>query len=849
MEFLEVSQKSDEELFSLLGSSASGINEKEVQRRLKEKGFNVIPEKKIGGLAIFLRQFRSAFIYLLFFASLIAFSLREYINGLLILLFLSINTILGFVQEYKTERSLSLLKKFAQRKTRVARNGTEKMIKVEEIVAGDILFLKAGDRIPADCYFLKAESVFLDESALTGESTPVEKIAGPLKKSITNFYEASNIGFSQTTFIGGEAKLIVFATGQETLVGKIASKIEKPKDESAFEIGVSQFSSFILKLILITISFVFFVNLILRGNQINIGQLLIFSIALTVGVIPEPLPLVTTLSMTKGALNLAKKGVVPRRLSAIEDFGSIEILCTDKTGTITENRLEVAEIFGNKEETIFWALVASVELTVGRENINIFDRAIKQLISDSVYKKIRDLKKIDDFPFDPIRRCESVLIADKSGERFIVSRGAPEVFLDREEPKRKEQIEDWVKKQGEMGRRVLTVAKKSVRNSQKDINAEEEKRTEIMGIISFIDPLKPGAKKALQDAERLGVQVKILSGDSKEVVGWVAYQIGLIKSPVEVLTGDEFNRLSEAEKTKAVEKYSAFARTLPLQKYQILEVLQRKHFVGFLGEGFNDIPALKLAHLAVAVEKAADVAKESSDIILLKKSLKVIVDGIYEGRKIFANTIKYIRTTLISNLGNFFALVIASFVIDYLPMLPTQILLLNLLSDFPMIGIATDSVDESDLKRPKSYQTKEIAVIAVVLGLISTVFDFTFFTVFVGKGKSVLQTMWFIGSVLTELVLIFSIRTSKPFFKAKTPAFSILIISTIITASAIFLPFTSFGHKFFLFQKPLPSSLLLVFLLVGLYFLVSETVKLWLFRYLTPNRNYTKDFSSQSLYR
>lgn len=836
LNFKAVSAKTKEELLLLMDSRAAGLTSVQANQRLQQYGANAIVGKEIRWWQVLLRQFRSSFVYLLLAACLIAVGLGEFLDASFIFLFLLINASLGFFQEYRAEHALKILKKIIRKNTRVKRGGQEIQINVTEVVPGDIIVLRAGDMISADGYFLEAENVSVDESSLTGESVPAEKIAAALPEKAENFYEAKNIGFSQTTLLTGEAELLVFATGGATAIGDMAKAITQTKELSAFEAGMGRFSSFVLKLVLVIVPLVFLANFLIHRGGFNIGEFLIFSIALTVSVIPEALPLVTTLSITRGALRLTRMHVVPRRLSAIEDLGSIQILCTDKTGTITENHLRVEEILGDKETVIACALLASVQVAQAKQiSVNVFDKALNEFLPNILKNRLSNIEVIDTEPFDPVRRKESVLVSE--GKNYtLYTRGAPEFLFSEDFWKKEEDIRTWVKVQGENGKRVLAIACRHFLARPETIEKGFEENASCMGFVSFADPLKKTAKHAIEDAEKLGVRVKILTGDSKEVAGYVAYQAGIIKDPKDVMTGDEFDRLSLAEKHQAAENYDVFARTMPLQKYEIIQLLQEKYIVGFLGEGFNDAPALKLAHVALAVEGASDIAQDASDIILLNKSLEVIIQGIREGRKIFANTLKYIKATLTSNFGNFYALAFASLVIDYLPMLPLQILLLNLLSDFPMLSIAADSVDEEELKRPKGYNIREIALVAIILGLVSTAFDFAFFGFFVRYGASNLQTMWFIGSIFTELVLLFSIRTTYLFFKAKRPSFIVIGSTFLVMIFTVALPFTNWGRQFFSFQQPSGFFLAIAFGLVVFYFISTEVVKLLLRKFLNHNQ-------------
>jgi Mg2+-importing ATPase len=768
-------------------------------------------------------------------ASLIAFYLQEYLDAGVIFLFLLINAFLGFFQEYRAEKALEMLKGFIERKTRVRRGGKECVITVESVVPGDIVLLDAGDMIPADGYFLHADGVTIDESPMTGESIPVEKNVAPASETPKDYFGASNIGFSRTTLLSGDAELLVFATGNMTAVGEIAERMREAESPSAFEQGVSRFSAFILKMVGVTVPLVFMLHALVTETSVTFAEFMLFSIALTVSAIPEALPLVTTISLSRGALQLAKKHVVPRRLSAIEDLGSIDILATDKTGTITENKLSVAEVRGTPKEVYHFALMApaSAPETHSAQN-SVFDAALLSADAGFIRGKLAGITRIDEQPFDPHRRKESVLVS-LNERKYLVVRGAPEVVCDEGRKIEKE----WAAGEGSKGRRVLAIAYKEIHEANKDvITPQDETGLTYVGMVSFKDPLKPSTRMAVAQAERLGVKVKVITGDSKEVAGWVGLEAGIIRDHSEVLLGQDFENMGRDERIQAVERYHVFARTTPSQKFDIIKVLEEKHLVGFLGEGFNDAPALKMAHVGLAVSGASDIAQDASDIVLLNTSLEVIIDGIKEGRTIFANTMKYVKATLTSNFGNFYALAFSALFIPYLPMLPIQVLLLNLLSDFPMISIATDTVDDAELRRPRGYQVGEITAIAMVLGAISTLFDFAFFGYFVRyDDPAVLQTMWFIGSVCTELILLFSIRTALPFWKSKRPSGLVLWLTVCIITITVSLPYIPFVREIFEFARPTAEHLLMAFFLVVLYFASTETAKLLYYRHMNGKQN------------
>lgn len=840
MYFSKYTILSAEKVLTEFKSNLCGLATDEANKRLENFGLNVVDGRELKLWQVFLRQFKSPFIYLLFFATALAFGLKENVDGFMILGFIAINAILGFAQEYHSEKSLSLLKKYVVARARVRRNKKDNLIKAIELVPGDIIMVETGDVIPADIRLLEVDNLVVDESVLTGESIPMVKRYQALTKIADEIHKASNLGFSGTVVVSGRGVGVVIATGRNTFMGEVAKLTIETNRESAFEKGITKFSTFILKMILVILVLLFVSNVLIKGREANIVELILFSIALAVSVIPEALPLVTTLSLSRGALRLAKNKVVVKRLSAVEDLGSIEILCTDKTGTITENRLEVGSMMAeDKEKCLFYINLASSFLAdKDAEPNNSFDLALWKKLSLIDREKIKNFTRLHEVPFDPVRRRNDVLV-QTNNECVLVTRGAPEEVLSlcRGISKtKKAELLEWIIKSGQSGQRVLAVGFKNVKASDCKI-AKEENNLEFLGLVSFVDPIKISTKSALKQAKHLGVQIKILTGDAKEVAGAVAVNVGLVKSFDEVITGVEIENMSEEEREEAVSKYSVFARVSPQQKFLIIQLLQKKFEVGFLGEGINDAPALKLANVAMVVEGASDIAREASDIVLLNSSLSVIVDGIKGGREIFANTIKYLKITLISNFGNFYAIAVASLMIAFLPMLPVQILLLNLLSDFPMIAIAADTVDLEELRRPKSYNVREVVLVAIFLGLVSTVFDFIFFAIFYKHAPEVLQTNWFIGSVLTELVLIYSVRTRFFCLRAKPASSTLVGLTVLAIITTIVLPYTSFGSNFFHFRAPAFGDLFLILCIVATYFVVTEIIKLLYYRVV----NHTQD--------
>ena len=840
MKFSECATKNIEEVFRELKTSENGLSEGEAANLLKTHGFNEIKAKEVRLIDIFLRQFKSPFFYLLFIAAIIALLIGELVDSLVVMLFIVVNVALGFFQEFRAEKAVALLKKYLPAKVRVLREGVEKIIEKKFLVLGDIVLLEPGNIVPADMRILKVQNFLIDESVLTGESVPVSKISQPLPKETTEVFEAKNIVFAGTSVVSGKGEGVTIGTGKETVFGEITKIISGITRESSYEKELIDFSKIIMKIVVSTIVVLFLINLFIRGTT-NFFTFLFFCIALIVSILPEALPVVVTFTLSRGALKMAKEKVVVKRLSAVENLGDIEVLCIDKTGTITENKLSLENVnSSDKEKCLLFGLLASAYTKEQiKSTFNPFDLALFKKASPEIHQNINSFEQIAELPFDNFRLRASVLLKDKGEKLFLIAKGTPEsifkisskVYGDIDRIK----IENEIKEEGKKGKRVLAVAFKTF--DKLSYSETDEKDLIFLGYFSFADPIKKTAKSAIDLARKLGLKIKILSGDSKEVSGAVAKEIGLIDNPEKVVLGADLDALPKEDFENICEEFSVFARVSPGTKLKIIQALQKKYGVGFLGEGINDAPALKTANVAIAVEGATDIAKEVSDVILLKKDLRVIVDGIKNGRDIFSNINKYIKCALASNFGNFYSIAVISLFITFLPMLPVQILLGNLLSDFPLIAVATDSIDAEELKRPKLYQLNKVLLLIILLAMVSTIFDFIFFGIFYKSQPAVIQTLWFIESILTEILLIFAIRTRHAFFKAKKPSSPLMMLALLDAVFIVSLPFSNFGHELFHFVSPPIFSLLIVLFFVGSYFILSEAVKLFYFRHWKSRTN------------
>ncbi|MBA3751656.1 HAD-IC family P-type ATPase [Candidatus Dependentiae bacterium] len=807
-----------------LTSLTNGLTQRQAIASHLTNGQNTLNEQELSVCSILLRQFNTPFGYLLLAAAVVSFLLHDRINALIIVIIVSLNGLLGFYQEYKAGQALKLLKTHLTMKARVIREGKEIVIDSKELVPGDVILLQTGDLIPADIILYKG-SLSVNESILTGESVPVQKNEGQAPLTLDTNH-TTNLCFLSTMVVEGAAQGVVVATGSKTMFGEISNLTLHTSRQSGFHERLAHLSRFILSIIFISLTCLFIFHLLIKGVHTDIVQLLFFSIALTLGLTPEALPTVTTFALSRGALQLVRHDVVVKRLSAIEDLGAINILCTDKTGTLTENSLSVNALYEEKNGTVLpYMLLASKK----NSTLDPFDSAVIKAASAQVLDESSLYTVIKEIPFNPALRRNSIIVS-KDNEYILISRGSFESIKNLSLPlSHLELLTQWITQQAEQGNRTLAVAYKKAPTLEA---LDQEDECTFLGLVSFYDPIKATTRGALKKAHKLGITIKMLTGDSAEVAIAVARQIGLSDTAI---TGPEFQALSLEEKQKAVEAHAIFARIVPQQKYEIVELLKAHNSVGFIGEGINDAPALKAAHVAIVVKGASDIAQDAADILLLRPSLFSVIEGIEIGRQVFSNTLKYILATISSSFGNCYSVAIASLFTNFLPLLPLQILLINLLSDLPMVTIAVDTVDTEELKKPQQYDLRSLALMAALLGIVSSLFDALIFALYYSKGASVLQTNLFIESILTELVLIFSIRTKRVFYKAKRPALPLIGASIMVASITLLLPSTHVGQTFFQFQPLDWRALDILGAVVCMYFITTELVKLLYYRYKRLN--------------
>lgn len=832
-----------EKLFEHLKTSEKGLTTSEAAKRLEEYGSNeIVMEEKRHGFKILVSQFENALVLILIAAAIVSYFLGEKIDTLVLLAIVLLTSFLGFFQEYRAEKALQKLEEYVTLRSKVVRGGEIIEVDAAEIVPGDVVSLAIGDIIPADLRLITVEEMSTDESSLTGESLPVTKKVAPIRAELTVPQDLENMAFMGTSVASGSGEGVVTATGKNTFFGKTASYLKKAP-ESDFQKNMRNFSNFLLKVVLLMTIFIFGANAVLGKG---IFDSFLFAVALAVAITPEVLPIVMTITLSNGALKMAKEKVVTKRLASVEDLGNIDVLCCDKTGTLTEGEVSLQDyrtLDGNPDEQLilYSMLCSSARGRRGKEFLGTpIDKAIWQSKKAlELEKELKNYTVVDITDFDFERRRMSVLV--KNGKSSMIVKGAAESILgvcedaviNGKKVKIAEAtatIKETISNYENDGYRLIAVAEKVCEKEK--ISKDDEKGLTFLGFLFFLDPPKKTAKGSLKTLQHLGVVIKVISGDSPIITWKICKEVGLTIAEDKVITGEDLERLSEHAFAECAEKYTVFARVTPEQKYRLVAALGKTHIVGFLGDGINDAPALKVADVGISVDSATGIAKEAADIILLQKSLRVLAHGITEGRKTFGNITKYILNTISANYGNMLTVALSSLFLKFIPLLPSQILLNNFVSDFPLLTIATDNVDKEFLEKPKRWNIHLISRFMIYFGFISVIFDLALIVplIFVMKvGPELFRTAWFIESALSEIVVTFAIRTRLPFFKSR-PSTWLVTTSVVVGAAAVAMTYTGVGNLFFQFVKmPAPVVGLTAGVLLS-YFLTAEVGKRFFFR-------------------
>jgi len=833
-----------ETVLSELATRADGLTQIEADRNLLRFGPNRSSEtRKITPLGLLLNQFRSPLVVLLLLAMTLSLFLGETTDAVIILAIVLGSALLGFWQEYRASDAVARLLAVIQTRVRVLRDSLELELSQDALVPGDVIVLAAGAAIPADCRILGSTDLFVDESSLTGESYPVEKSVGVLAEDAP-LAKRSNALFQGSHVVSGTGRALVVQTGAHTVFGEIAERLRLRPPETEFERGLRRFGGMLIQVTMLLVIAIFAINVYLQRPVVDA---FLFALALAVGLTPELLPAIVSITLARGAQQMAASHVIVRRLNSIENFGSMNVLCSDKTGTLTEGVVKLHAAFdveGNVSEHVL--LYAVLNATFESGFPNPIDEALRRLPCPDLEAYV----KVDEVPYDFIRKRLSIVVerpsaAPDAQRHTMITKGALRNVLDacvdaetrtgggaaRTAPIAtvRAALQERFEAYSEQGFRVLGVAVRDV-TGDPVIDKDDEQQMTFIGFLLLEDPPKAGALEAIAELKALGVQLKIITGDNRLVAAKIGRQMGM-DQPI-VLSGDELRRLSDTALVTRVAEVDIFAETEPNQKERILGALRKAgNVVGYLGDGINDASALHAADVGISVESAVDVAKEAADIVLLRRDLAVLAQGVRNGRQTFANTLKYVFITTSANFGNMLSMAGVSLFLPFLPLLPKQILLNNFLSDLPSMTIATDSVDREQVDRPRRWDIRFIRNFMLVFGLVSSAFDFLTFgalLLLLRATEPQFQTGWFIESLMTELFIVLIIRTRRPFFRSR-PGTLLLATTAVVAGATIFLPYTALGALFGF--VPLPAGFVLLLLAItGAYLLANELVKGWFFR-------------------
>ena len=854
---IEVASLDVPSVYTRFRTRPEGLTAEEAATRLAEHGPNALTKaQKIGLGRLLAHAFLNPLVVLLTVLATVSAVTGDIRAASMMSLMIAIGVGLKLVQEARADSAAARLKAMISVTATVLRDGKAQELPIAQLVPGDVVNLAAGDMVPADVRIISAKDLFVVQSSLTGESFPVEKFENEKNPTVTTPVELTSIAFLSTSIESGSAVAVVVATGKETYLGGMAKSLTDPIVQTSFDKGIAQFTWLILKFVLVMVPLVFIINGLTKGNW---GEAFFFAIAVAVGLTPEMLPMIVTVCLSKGAITMSQKKVIVKRINSIQNLGAMDVLCVDKTGTLTMDRVILekhCDVALKENQAVLALAYLNSHFQTGLKSV--LDRAVLSHTETHAHAALPDYAKVDEIPFDFQRRIMSVIVRTPDGKDRMISKGAPEAIfplcnhfeLDGDflpmDHAHIEQLKKEYERLSTDGFRVLAIATKE--NDQRGIVAgdptpyskTDECDLVLKGYVAFLDPPKETATAAIQALQQIGVSVKVVTGDNDLVARKICKEVGI--STEFVLLGSDVEGMTDEQLGDAASKTTLFARVSPSHKQRIIEALRsRQHTVGFMGDGINDAPALRAADVGISVDTAVDIAKESADMILLEKSLLVLEAGVVEGRKVFANIVKYVRMGASSNFGNMFSVLGASVFVPFLPMAPIQILANNLLYDISQTAIPTDDVDAEQVKRPHPWDVRQLTRFIVCIGPCSSIFDYTTFFMMLSlfncwnvstpeaaaHSESLFQTGWFVESLITQTLIIHVIRTNKIPFLQSRASWPLLVMSSIIMAIGIAIPFSPLGT--YLGFTRLPTLYWPLLALSALcYVSLTQVVKMWL---------------------
>ena len=849
--FLEVKRLSSidiKKLFEQLSSSVNGLTSDQANEHREKYGSNKILVGAHESVVVkFLKLFFSPLSVLLLVLSLVSYLTGEPKGAIVILVIILLSTVLNTLQEHKSNNAVKKLKSLVSCKTNVFRNGEEVYIDLSEVVPGDVVHISAGSIIPADLRVIESKDLFISEAALSGESLPSEKTSElASSEEIKSVFDCKNVCFMGSHVISGTSKAIVLRTGENTFFGELARETIAHKKTSSFDQGIKRFTWLMLRFMFVMAPIVFLINGFMKGNWVEAG---LFAIALSIGLAPEMLPMLVTVNLAKGAIAMSRRRVIVKKLNAIQNLGAMDILCTDKTGTLTQDQIileKYLDVSGDKNDKVLEYAYLNSHYQEGLKNP--LDLAVLQYAD--VHQRLHEddtYTKIDEIPFDFQRRRMSVVLKKSQTSQILICEGAVEeiihcckhaqigndlVPLDAQHHSHLEKV---VADLNNDGFRVIALAIKEDAISQKAYSVDDESDLVLIGCVAFLDPPKESVKLAIEELNALGVQVKILTGDNELVTRKICHDVGLKID--QVILGSDVDEMADDELLSKAERVIVFAKMTPQQKARFITALQKLgHVVGYMGDGINDGPGLKVADVSISVDTGVDIAKETADIILLEKSLMILKDGVVEGRKVFGNIMKYLKMSASSTFGNVLSMVGASAIFPFLPMLPEQVLLNDLLYDFSQTSVPTDTVDQEYLEKPKAWDISGIGRYMLTIGPISSVFDYLTFAFlwFVLKANAaeysaLFQTGWFVESLLSQTLIVHVIRTAKIPFLQSRPSTPLLMTTLGICMLGVILPFTNLAQGIGMVRLP-ATYWYGITLIIPAYLLSTQLIKTFLIK-------------------